>query len=226
MTHPATAVVFQRRVVWLTVFAACLVPFASLVWRFFADDLGSDPVETLIRSTGDWAIRFIIGGLMITPLRQIGWNAPARFRRMIGLYAFFYVWLHLTIYLVIDQGLDVPSIVGDILKRPYITIGMLAFVLLVPLAATSTAGMVRRLGARNWMRLHRLVYLIGVLAVIHYYLLVKADVTWPIIYGTILALGLTWRIKEKARRRRQTLRTGMIVRDRRTAPRSETELIP
>ncbi len=198
----------RRRLVWLAVFIACLLPAASLVWRFFADDLGSDPVETLIRSTGDWGIRFIVGGLMITPLRQMGWSAPARFRRMIGLYAFFYVCLHLTTYLAIDQGLDLPSIVGDILKRPYITIGMLAFVLLVPLAATSTAAMVRRLGGRRWMMLHRLVYPIGVLAVIHYYLLVKADVTWPVIYGTILALGFAWRIKEKARRGRQTLRTG------------------
>lgn len=198
----------RRRLVWLAVFVACLLPFASLVWRFFTDDLGADPVETLIRTTGDWGIRFIVGGLMITPLRQLGWSAAARFRRMIGLYAFFYVCLHLTTYLAIDQGLDVPSIVGDILKRPYITIGMLAFVLLVPLAATSTAATVRRLGAKRWMMLHRLVYVIGVLAVIHYYLLVKADITWPLIYGGILAIGFAWRLKEKARRPRQTLRTG------------------
>lgn len=208
MPPAAIAALSRRRLIWLAVFLACLVPFASLVWRFFADDLGSDPVETLIRSTGDWGIRFIVGGLMITPLRQMGWNAPARFRRMIGLYAFFYVWLHLTTYLVIDQGLDVASIVGDILKRPYITIGMLAFVLLVPLAATSTAGMVRRLGARKWMMLHRLVYPIGVLAVIHYYLLVKADVTWPVIYGAILSAGLAWRLREKLRQQRRALRTG------------------
>jgi len=198
MTWPS-----RRRLVWLAVFIACLLPFASLVWAFFTDGLGSDPVETLIRSTGDWGIRFLVGGLMITPLRQIGWSAPARFRRMIGLYAFFYVCLHLTTYLVIDQGLDMPSIVGDILKRPYITIGMLAFVLLVPLAATSTAAMVRRLGGKRWIALHRLVYPIGMLAVAHYYLLVKADITWPLIYGTILAIGFAWRLKELARRRRQ-----------------------
>ncbi len=208
MTQPAKGWPSRRRAVWLAVFLACLIPFASLVWRFFTDDLGADPVETLIRSTGDWGIRFIIGGLMITPLRQMGWNAPARFRRMIGLYAFFYVCLHLTTYLVVDQGLDMPSIVGDILKRPYITIGMLAFVLLIPLAATSTAAMVRRLGGKRWIMLHRLVYAIGVLAVIHYYLLVKSDVTWPIIYGAILALGLAWRLKEKLRRQRQIFRTG------------------
>ncbi len=201
MTWPS-----RRRLVWLAVFLACLLPFASLVWAFFTDGLGSDPVETLIRSTGDWGIRFLVGGLMITPLRQMGWSAPARFRRMIGLYAFFYVCLHLTTYLVIDQGLDVPSIVGDILKRPYITIGMLAFVLLVPLAATSTAAMVRRLGGKRWIALHRLVYPIGVLAVAHYYLLVKADITWPLIYGTILAIGFAWRLKELARRRRQIVR--------------------
>jgi len=198
MTWPS-----RRRLVWLAVFIACLLPFASLVWAFFTDGLGSDPVETLIRSTGDWGIRFLVGGLMITPLRQMGWSAPARFRRMIGLYAFFYVCLHLTTYLVIDQGLDMPSIVGDILKRPYITIGMLAFVLLVPLAATSTAAMVRRLGGKRWIALHRLVYPIGMLAVVHYYLLVKADITWPLIYGTILAIGFAWRLKELARRRRQ-----------------------
>lgn len=210
MPVSAIGALSRRRLVWLAVFLACLVPLASLVWRFLADDLGSDPVETLIRSTGDWGIRFIVGGLMITPLRQMGWNAPARFRRMIGLYAFFYVCLHLTTYLVVDQGLDLPSILGDILKRPYITVGMLAFVLLVPLAATSTAAMVRRLGARIWMMLHRLVYPIGVLAVIHYYLLVKADVTWPVIYGAILAFGLGWRLKEKLRRRPRTLRTGAV----------------
>lgn len=203
MTWPS-----RRRLIWLAVFVACLLPFFSLVWRFLTDDLGSDPVETLIRSTGDWGIRFIVGGLMITPVRQMGWSTPARFRRMIGLYAFFYVCLHLTTYLAVDQGLDVPSIVGDILKRPYITIGMLAFVALVPLAVTSTAAMVRRLGGKRWTMLHRLVYPIGVLAVIHYYLLVKADLTWPIIYGAILAFGFAWRLKEKARRQRQTLRTG------------------
>lgn len=204
MTWPS-----RRRLAWLAVFTACLLPFASLVWAFFTDGLGSDPVETLIRSTGDWGIRFLVGGLMITPLRQMGWSAPARFRRMIGLYAFFYVCLHLTTYLVIDQGLDVPSIVGDILKRPYITIGMLAFVLLVPLAATSTAAMVRRLGGKRWIALHRLVYLVGVLAVAHYYLLVKADITWPLIYGTILAIGFAWRLKELSRRRRQIVRANV-----------------
>ncbi len=204
MTWPS-----RRRLAWLAVFIACLLPFASLVWAFFTDGLGSDPVETLIRSTGDWGIRFLVGGLMITPLRQMGWSAPARFRRMIGLYAFFYVCLHLTTYLVIDQGLDMPSIVGDILKRPYITIGMLAFVLLVPLAATSTAAMVRRLGGKRWIALHRLVYPVGVLAVTHYYLLVKADITWPLIYGTILAIGFAWRLKELARRRRQIVRANV-----------------
>ncbi len=204
MTWPS-----RRRLAWLAVFIACLLPFASLVWAFFTDGLGSDPVETLIRSTGDWGIRFLVGGLMITPLRQMGWSAPARFRRMIGLYAFFYVCLHLTTYLVIDQGLDVPSIVGDILKRPCITVGMLAFVLLVPLAATSTAAMVRRLGGKRWIALHRLVYLVGVLAVAHYYLLVKADITWPLIYGTILAIGFAWRLKELSRRRRQIVRANV-----------------
>lgn len=208
MPVSAIGALSRRRLVWLAVFLACLMPFASLVWRFLADDLGADPVETLIRSTGDWGIRFIVGGLMITPLRQFGWKAPARFRRMFGLYAFFYVCLHLTTYLVVDQGLDLHSIVGDILKRPYITIGMVAFVLLVPLAATSTAGMVRRLGARYWINLHRLVYPIGVLAVLHYYLLVKADLTWPLIYGTVLAIAFGWRIKEKAYRQRPTVRTG------------------
>lgn len=200
----------RRRLIWLAVFVACLLPFASLVWRFYTNDLGPDPVETLIRSTGDWGIRFIVGGLMITPLRQMGWSMPARFRRMIGLYAFFYVCLHLTTYLAIDQGFDLPSIVGDILKRPYITIGMLAFVLLIPLAATSTAAMVRRLGAKRWTMLHRLVYPVGVLAVIHYYLLVKVDVTWPIIYGTILAIGFAWRLREKNRHRRRALRTNTV----------------
>jgi sulfoxide reductase heme-binding subunit YedZ len=187
----------RSRLIWLAVFIGCLWPLASLFWRFETDALGADPVETIIRTTGDWAIRFIVAGLLITPVRRIaGWHGLARFRRMIGLYAFFYASLHLTTYLVIDQGLDGHSILADILKRPYITIGMLTITILIPLAATSTDGMARRLGGVRWRALHRAVYAAAVLAVIHYYLLVKLDITWPVIYGTILAVSLAWRINE------------------------------
>lgn len=184
----------NRRILWFTIFVGCLLPAADLLWRLIAGDLGADPVETLIRTTGDWAIKLLVAGLLLTPLTRILKNPlPVRFRRMIGLYAFFYVCLHLTLYLGVDQGLDLSAIIKDVLKRPYITVGMSAFVLLVPLAITSTKGMVARLGPRRWRRLHRAVYAAATLGVVHYYLLVKLDVTWPLIYGAILAAALGWR---------------------------------
>lgn len=185
----------NRRLLWLAIFIGCALPAADLVRRLFFGDLGADPVETLIRTTGDWAIKLVVAGLLLTPLSRILRNPlPIRFRRMIGLYAFFYVCVHLTLYLVIDQGLDLSSIVKDILKRPYITFGMAAFLTLVPLAITSTNKMVSRLGPRRWRQLHRAVYAAAVFGVVHYYLLVKLDITWPLFYGAILAVALGWRV--------------------------------
>jgi sulfoxide reductase heme-binding subunit YedZ len=127
---------------------------------------------------------------------------------MIGLYAFFYVCVHLTLYLAIDQGLDIASIVRDVLKRPYITFGMVAFLTLVPLAVTSTNKMIARLGPRRWRQLHRAVYAAAALGVVHYYLLVKLDITWPLFYGAILAVALGWRIANRAPARRAALSSG------------------
>ena len=186
-----------------------MLPAADLLRRLFMSDLGADPVETLIRTTGDWAIKLLVAGLLLTPLTRIARNPlPVRFRRMIGLYAFFYVCIHLMLYLAVDQGLDLDAIVNDILKRPYITFGMMAFLLLVPLALTSTKKMIARLGPKHWRQLHRAVYVATSFGVVHYYLLVKLDITWPLIYGAILAAALGWRVWQTIPARK-TIRAGV-----------------
>ncbi len=169
-----------------TLFTVCLLPFTWLVWLAVNEDLGSNPVEELLYLSGDWALRFILIVLAVTPLRKLtGWTVVLRFRRMLGLFAFFYVSGHFLVYFLLDLGLDFSFVVEDILERPYITVGFTALVLLVPLAVTSTKGMMRRMG-RNWKRLHKLVYLVGVLGVVHYIWLVKADLLEPVIYALIL----------------------------------------
>lgn len=176
------------------VFGASLLPLVWLLWLGWQGDLGANPVETLSHRTGDWSLRFLLLALAVTPLRRLtGWNVLLRFRRMLGLFAFFYVCLHFTVYLIFDQSFDLASILEDVVKRPYITVGFAGFLLLIPLAATSTSGMMKRLG-RNWQRLHRLVYLIGVLGVLHYLWLVKADITEPLLYGGVLAALLGYRL--------------------------------
>jgi sulfoxide reductase heme-binding subunit YedZ len=156
--------------------------------------LGANPVETLSHATGDWSLRFLLLTLAITPLRRLsGWNGVQKYRRMLGLFAFFYVSLHFAVYLVFDQFFDWTAIVADIARRPYITVGFAAFVLLIPLAITSTNGMIRRLG-RHWQRLHRLVYLTAILGVLHYAWLVKADLREPLLYGGLLAALLGYRL--------------------------------
>jgi len=168
-----------------------LLPLAALFWL----DLGANPVETLTHHTGVWGLRFLLLTLTITPLRRLsGWNWLLRYRRMLGLFAFFYALLHFAIYLVFDQFFDPTAIARDVLKRPYITVGFLAFVLLLPLAATSTNAMIRRLGARRWQRLHRLVYAIGLLVILHYLWLVKADLSRPLAYAAVLVLLLGYRL--------------------------------
>ena len=178
----------------LAVFLACLFPFGQLLYYGFTDDLTANPIEYITRFTGSWALIMLLASLSVTPLRRIlGWNELIKFRRMLGLFAFFYLLLHFSTYLVLDHFFDFPAIVKDIIKRPYVTAGFTAFVLLIPLALTSTAAMIRRLG-RRWQQLHRLVYVAAIAAVIHFYWLVKADIRRPVQYGAILALLLGYRL--------------------------------
>jgi sulfoxide reductase heme-binding subunit YedZ len=170
------------------VFAACLIPLGLLVWNGLTGNLGANPIETANRFLGDWALRFILIALAVTPVRILTrWNPVMRFRRMLGLFAFAYVCLHLTSYIALDQFFDWAAIWKDIVKRWYITVGMAAFVLLIPLAVTSTKGWIKRIGGKTWQKLHKLVYAAAVLAVFHFYMLVKADVREPLIYAGILA---------------------------------------
>lgn len=176
------------------IFIVSLLPLAWLFWLTWQDRLGVNPVETLSHRTGDWSLRFLLLTLAVTPLRRLtGWNGLIKFRRMLGLFAFFYVCLHFGVYLIFDQFFDWASIVEDVAKRPYITVGFAGWLLLIPLAVTSTNGMIKRLG-RNWQRLHRLVYLIGTLGVLHYLWLVKADIAEPLLYGGILGVLLGYRL--------------------------------
>jgi sulfoxide reductase heme-binding subunit YedZ len=179
----------------ILLFFACLIPLARLLWLGFDDGLGANPIEFITRSSGTWTLTFLLITLAITPLRRLsGWQWPIRLRRMLGLFAFFYASLHFTTYLWLDQFFDLGAIYQDIFKRPFITVGFASFLLLIPLALTSTQAMMRRLGGRNWQRLHRLVYLIAVGGVVHYWWLVKKDVTQPTIYAAVLALLLGYRL--------------------------------
>jgi methionine sulfoxide reductase heme-binding subunit len=178
----------------LVIFLACLFPFGQLLYYGFTDNLTANPIEYITRFTGSWALIILLASLSITPLRKItGWNDLIKFRRMLGLFAFFYVLLHFSTFVVLDHFFDFERIVKDIYKRPYVTAGFTAFVLLIPLAATSTTGMIRRLGKR-WQQLHRLVYVAAIAAVIHFYWLVKADIRRPVQYGAVLALLLGFRL--------------------------------
>jgi methionine sulfoxide reductase heme-binding subunit len=187
----------HARLRWLkpAVFLISLMPLLWLVWQALFGSLGVNPVETVNRYLGDWALRFLLIALAVTPVRRIsGWAPLARLRRMLGLFAFFYVCLHLASYIGLDLYFDWQALWRDVLKRRYITLGMLAFVLLIPLAITSTDGMIRRLGGRRWRALHRLVYPIGVLGVAHFWLMVKADIREPLLYAAILAALLGYRV--------------------------------
>jgi sulfoxide reductase heme-binding subunit YedZ len=175
-------------------FLAALVPLARLVWKFFHDALGANPIEVITHTTGDWTLILIMVTLSITPLRKVTkqyWLIGIR--RMIGLFAFFYGCLHFTTYLWLDKFFDVHEIIKDVVKRPFITMGFLAFVCLLPLAFTSTKGWIRRLG-KNWQRLHRLIYVTALAGVIHYIWLVKADLRKPLQYAFVLSVLLTYRI--------------------------------
>ncbi|MGH8042905.1 MAG: sulfite oxidase heme-binding subunit YedZ [Rudaea sp.] len=181
------------------VFLLCLLPLAHLGWDVWHNTLGTDPVAQLEHRSGDWALRLLLATLAITPLRRVtGWHKAVRFRRMLGLFAFFYVSVHLTIYLVVDLGGFWSQLLGEIVKRPYITVGFSAWLLLIPLALTSTKSMMRRLG-RRWQQLHRLVYLAALLGTLHFLWLVKADHREPALYLGVLVVLLLLRLPASAR---------------------------
>lgn len=193
---------------WLKplVFVVSLAPLGWYAWGAQADTLGANPIEAVTRGLGTWAFNFLLITLMVTPLRNYsGLTWLPGLRRMLGLFAFFYATLHLTTYLWFDQFFDWPAIAKDILKRPFITVGMGAFALLVPLAATSNTIAMRKLGGRRWQKLHRSVYASGALAVLHYTWMVKADVTKPLIYAAILGILLGMRVLWKIQKRGQRL---------------------
>jgi len=176
-------------------FLASLIPFFRLSWYGYSDQLGANPIEFITRSLGTWTLVFLLITLSITPLRKLsGWSWLIKLRRMAGLFAFFYALLHFITYFWLDQFFDLASIYKDVIKRPFITVGFTAFVLLIPLAATSTNAMMKRLGGERWQLLHKLVYLIAIFAVLHYWWLVKKDITQPLIYASVLTILLGYRI--------------------------------
>ncbi len=194
----------ERAVTALKVFlfVLALLPLAYLIAGafFFPEWLGANPAEYITRSVGDWTLRLLLLTLAVTPLRRItGLTGLLRLRRMLGLYTFFYALLHLSAYVSFDHVFDVAEILKDIVKRPFITVGFTCLVLLIPLAVTSTNAMVRRLGAKRWQSLHRLVYLIAPLAVLHFWWMVKRDLTEPIVYALLLALLLGYRLYFRVR---------------------------
>jgi sulfoxide reductase heme-binding subunit YedZ len=190
----------------LVLFALCLYPLASLIWLGFTGGLGADPVEFIRRTTGTWTLDFLIITLSVTPLRRAtGWHWLVRLRRMFGLYAFFYGVIHVVAYFWLDQQFDLAAISRDGVKRPLITVGFLSFVLMIPLAATSTDRMVRRLGGKRWQQLHRAVYLVAVAGVIHFWWLVKLDFTRPLIYSVIIGALLVARIVFRFERNRPVI---------------------
>lgn len=178
-------------------FIAALLPFARLVLLVFTEQLGANPIEFITRNTGDWTLYFLCLTLCVTPLRRLtGWNWLIRLRRMVGLFAFFYATLHFIAFLWFDHFFDIGEMLKDVVKRPFIMIGFTAFVLLIPLAITSTNGMVRRLGSKRWQWLHRTIYLIAPLGVLHFWWMKagKNDFAEPALFGIIVALLLLVRL--------------------------------
>jgi sulfoxide reductase heme-binding subunit YedZ len=187
------------------VFLACLTPLGVLLWRATHGGLGANPIEFITHATGDWTLRFLVITLAVTPARKLlGIPQLIRFRRMLGLFAFFYGCLHFLTYFWLDKFFDFAEITKDVAKRPFITAGFTAFVLLIPLALTSTAASIRRLGGKNWQMLHRLIYISAIAGVVHYYWLVKSDVRLPVFYGTLVALLLAWRAATRLLNRKRS----------------------
>ena len=184
-----------------TVFLACLVPLALLVGRGIAGELTANPIEFITHRTGDWTLRMLLLTLAVTPLRRLtGWNEVVRLRRMLGLFAFFYGSLHLLTYVVLDHFFALGSILEDLTERRFVTAGFTGYVLMVPLALTSSQAAVRRLGGQRWQALHRLVYVSAAAGVVHYFWLVKADLRPPLAYGVVLGLLLGLRVWHRRRR--------------------------
>jgi len=187
------------------VFLLCLTPLALLIWRWHAQNLTANPIEFITHATGDWTLRFLIITLCITPLRKLlGLPELIRFRRLLGLFAFFYACLHFTTYIWLDKFFDLSEMWKDIAKRKFITVGFAAFLLLIPLALTSTAAAIRWLGGKRWQLLHRLIYFSAAFGVIHYYWLVKSAVLKPLAYGAIVAALLLWRLVNFWGKKKQT----------------------
>jgi sulfoxide reductase heme-binding subunit YedZ len=184
----------RRRWTKVAVFLLCLAPACRLAWRAWTGNLTPNPIEFITHFTGDWAIRMVVAILAVTPLRRI-LHLPdlIRFRRMLGLFAFFYASLHFATWFGLDKFFDMHEILDDFAKRRFIIAGLVAFLSMLPLATTSTAGWVRRLGGRRWQALHRLIYLTAVAAVVHYYWLVKSDIRLPVLYGSLVGLLLLYR---------------------------------
>ncbi len=175
-----------------------LVPLAILFWDAFRNQLGTNPIEYFLRATGVLTLTFLLLTLTITPIRKLlNFNAAIKYRRMLGLFAFFYACLHLTTYVVFDRGLNLADVVKDTFKRPFILVGMSSFLLLVPLAITSTNNMVKRLGGKNWSRLHKLTYICAIGGVIHFYMMVKSDITYPVLFGIVLTGLLGYRVMNR-----------------------------
>jgi methionine sulfoxide reductase heme-binding subunit len=191
MKSPSLAAV---RALKIAVFLFCLVPLGVLVWKGFHDGLGANPVDVITRSTGKWTLVFLLVTLSVTPVRKLS-NSPwlVRFRRMLGLFAFFYGTLHLMTFVWLDKSFDVREMLHDIAKRRFITAGMTAWSLMLPLALTSTAGWIRRLGGKRWQQLHRLIYFSAAAGVVHFVWLVKADLRRPLTYGFVLCCLLAYR---------------------------------
>ncbi len=199
----------------IPIFLLCLVPLLLLLWKYFHQDLGANPIEFITHATGDWTLRFLAITLAISPLRRLlGLPELIRFRRMLGLFAFFYGCLHFTTYLWLDKFFDFHEIVKDVAKRPFITAGFLGFISMAPLALTSTAGWIRRLGGRRWQMLHRLIYLTAIAGVVHYYWLVKSDVRKPVLYGAIVFVLLGERAVAAFRKSRVKLNIAPISKPR------------
>jgi methionine sulfoxide reductase heme-binding subunit len=214
---------FVRRVLKPVVFLGCLAPFLWLAYGAVAGDLGANPVETITNQTGIWTLRLLVATIAITPIRwATKWNPIISFRRMIGLFAFFYATVHFLIYFILDRSLMLDGLWEDILLRPYITVGFAAFVLMMPLALTSTRGWIRRLGGQRWNLLHKLVYVSSVLGALHYIWKVKLDVTNPVVYAAIIAALLGWRVVKAIGKReaRQRASQGSVVSERSAASRA------
>jgi sulfoxide reductase heme-binding subunit YedZ len=182
------------------VFLLCLTPALWLTYALFNGLLGANPVEAVTRQSGLWALKLLLITLLVTPLRTLtGWNGLVRFRRMLGLFVFFYASCHTLLYLGLDQFFVVNDIIKDIVKRPFITVGFASFLMLIPLAITSTNKMVKRLGGKRWKRLHKLTYVVSIAVCFHYLMLVKADIRSPLIYFALLAILLGYRILQFSR---------------------------